>query len=55
MREKLEEKIEEKKKLRESIEGVVHYNIQQGKELHKKDLDNIFALSIAISSLEELL
>ena len=38
-----------------SIEDRIHADIRNGKDLVKKDLDAIFALSLTITTLEELL
>jgi hypothetical protein len=53
--EKIKEKLEEKIAIRKSIEDRIHADIRNGKELVKKDLDAIFALSLVITTLEELL
>jgi len=53
--EKIKEKLEEKIAIRKSIEDIIHADIRNGKELVKKDLDAIFALSLTITTLEELL
>ncbi len=45
----------EKIAIRKSIEDRIHADIRNGKELVKKDLDAIFALSLVITTLEELL
>ena len=50
-----EEKLEEKIAIRKSIEDRIHADIRNGKDLVKKDLDAIFALSLVITTLEELL
>ncbi len=41
--------------IRKSIEDRIHADIRNGKDLVKKDLDAIFALSVTIITLEELL
>ena len=53
--EKIKEKLEEKIAIRKSIEDRIHADIRNGKDLVKKDLDAIFALSLTITTLEELL
>ena len=53
--EKIKEKLEEKIAIRKSIEDRIHADIRNGKDLVKKDLDAIFALSLVITTLEELL
>jgi hypothetical protein len=53
--EKIKEKLEEKIANRKSIEDRIHADIRNGKDLVKKDLDAIFALSLVITTLEELL
>lgn len=52
---KIKEKIEEKIAIRKSIEDRIHVDIRNGKDLVKKDLDAIFALSLVITTLEELI
>ena len=52
---KIKEKLEEKIAIRKSIEDRIHADIRNGKDLVKKDLDAIFALSLVITTLEELL
>jgi len=53
--EKIKEKLEEKIAIRKSIEDRIHADIRNGKDLVKKDLDAIFALSLVITTLDELL
>jgi hypothetical protein len=53
--EKIKEKIKEKEACRKIVEDRVISYIRNGKELARRDLDTIFALSSAICALEELL
>ena len=53
--ETIKEKLDEKITIRKSIEDRIHTDIRKGKELNKKELDAIFALSLVITTLEELL
>jgi len=41
--------------IRKSIEDRIHADIRNGKELVKKDLDAIFALSLVITTLEKII
>jgi len=52
--EKIKQKLEEKIAIRKSIEDRVHADIRNGKELVKKDLDAIFALSLVITTLASI-
>jgi len=52
--EKIKEKLEEKIAIRKSIEDRIYADIRNGKDLVKKDLDAIFALSLVITTLENL-
>ena len=47
--------LEEKKLLRNNIEKLVLSAIRSGKEINQKDLNDIFALSYAINTLETLM
>jgi hypothetical protein len=53
--EKIKKVIEQKTLIRKSIEDRIIIDIRNGKDLIKKDLDSIFALSLTINTLEELL
>jgi len=53
--EKIKQKLEEKIAIRKSIEDRIHADIRNGKELVKKDLDAIFALSLVITTLEKII
>ena len=53
--EKIKQTLEEKIAIRKSIEDRITADIRNGKELVKTDLDAIFALSLVITTLEELL
>ena len=51
---KIKQTLEEKIAIRKSIEDRITADIRNGKELVKKDLDAIFALSLVITTLEEM-
>ena len=53
--EKIKQKLESKLFDRKNIEDRIHSDIRNGKEVYKKDLDAIFALSLVITTLEDLL